>query len=206
MPMPGRTRLSRGRRRLAGLALALLMVAAGAAPAAAWDLKALLQVLASQERREIAFEEQRFMSAMTTPLVSRGRFVYEPPDRLIKVLEAPRSESAVLEDGRLAILDAEGVEVASIDLWLQPDLQLVFESMKALLTGDAEALQAAFWVQLEGDETAWRLRLEPKLSAAKRRLAEIRVSGDQRQVRRFDVQESAGDRSEIRLLPEPARP
>ena len=78
--------------------------------------------------------------------------------------------------------------------------------MKALLTGDAEALQEAFWVQLEGDETAWRLRLEPKLSAAKRRLAEIRVSGDQRQVRRFDVQESAGDRSEIRLLPEPARP
>ncbi len=196
-----------------GRFLALIggLLATAPAQAAEPDLQALLSRLALDEgRREIAFEESRYNRLITEPVLSRGRLIYEPPDRLIKRLEAPRRESAILERERLAILDAQDREVASIDLWLQPDLQMVYGSIEAVLTGDAEALRSAFWVSLDGaaqdesgDESgAWVLTLRPKSDSARTRLEQVLVEGRGSRLLSFEFREADGDRSQLRLLPE----
>lgn len=193
-------------RSVSGRFLALIggLLAAAPAQAADLDLQDLLSRLAPNDgRREIAFEESRFNRLVTEPVLSQGRLIYEPPDKLIKRLEAPRRESAILERERLAILDAQDREVASIDLWLQPDLQLVYGSIKAVLTGDAEALRSAFWISLDGGTEAWALTLRPKSDSARTRLAQVLVEGRGSRLLSFEFQEADGDRSQLRLLPEP---
>ncbi len=189
----------------AASALALIggLLAATAAQAAEPDLPELLARLALDEgRQEIAFEESRYNRLITEPVRSRGRLIYEPPDRLIKRLEAPRRESAVLERERLAILDAQDREVASIDLWLQPDLQMVYGSIKAVLAGDAEALRSAFWVSLDGKREAWVLTLRPRSDSARTRLEQVVIEGRGSKLLSFEFREADGDRSQLRLLPE----
>lgn len=181
------------------------ILAATPVQAADLDLQQLLARLAlGSQRQEIAFEESRFNRLVTEPLLSRGRLIYEPPDTLIKRLETPRRESAVLQDERLAILDAQDREVASIDLWQQPDLQMIYGSIKALLTGDAEALRSAFWVSTEGGSEAWVLILRPKIDSARTRLEQVRVEGREARLLSFEFLETDGDRSRLRLLAEPS--
>lgn len=181
------------------------ILAATPVQAADLDLQQLLARLAlGSQRQEIAFEESRFNRLVTEPLLSRGRLIYEPPDTLIKRLETPRRESAVLQDERLAILDAQDREVASIDLWQQPDLQMIYGSIKALLTGDAEALRSAFWVSTEGGTEAWVLILRPKIDSARTRLEQVRVEGREARLLSFEFLETDGDRSRLRLLAEPS--
>ncbi len=177
-----------------------LALSLGAGSAAALEFEVLLESLALDGRREVAFEESRFIASVTTPIVSRGRFIFEPPDRLIKTIEYPRPESAVLEDDRLAILDEDGAEVASIDLWLQPDLRLIFASIRGVLKGDPEALRSLFWVSLKGDLEAWSLELSPKVGEAKTRIQRIAIVGHAAGTQTFEILEISGSRSHIRLL------
>ncbi len=190
------------RRRILGLLVTLLIVAAQ--PAAALNVEQLLGQIARAGGQDIAFEERRFLNTLMTPLISRGRLIYEPPDRLIKLILEPRRESAVFDEDRLAILDGEDKEIASIDLWMQPDLRLTFDSIIAMPTGDVERLRWAFWIRLDGDEEAWSLKLVPKINASKSRVEKILVSGRGDQLLSFDFRQSDGDRSLIRLLPETA--
>ncbi len=190
------------RRRILGLLVTLLIVAAQ--PAAALNVEQLLGQIARAGGQDIAFEESRFLNTLMTPLISRGRLIYEPPDRLIKLILEPRRESAVFDEDRLAILDGEDKEIASIDLWMQPDLRLTFDSIIAMLTGDVERLCWAFWITLDGDEEDWCLKLVPKIDASKSRVENILVSGRGDQLLSFDFRQSDGDRSLIRLLPETA--
>ena len=190
------------RRPTSTLVVALWIIAAQ--PAAALDVEQLLGQLARAGGQDIAFEETRFLNILTTPLVSRGRLIYEPPDRLIKLILEPRRESAVLDQDRMAILDAEGKEIASIDLWMQPDLRLTFDSIIAMLTGKVERLRWAFWITLDGDQDDWSLKLIPKIDASKTRIEKIIVSGRGDRLLSFEFRQSDGDRSLIRLLPETA--
>lgn len=203
MPIPRQS--TADHRRLRGRLLALIggLLAAGPAQAADLDLQELLSRLAPDDgRQEIGFEESRFNRLITEPVLSQGRLIYEPPDKLIKRHEVPRRESAILEQDRLAILDAQDREVASIDLWLQPDLQMVFGSIKAVLTGDAVALRSAFWVSIDGEGEAWALTLRPKSDSARTRLEQILVEGSGSRILSFEFREADGDRSRLRLLPE----
>ncbi len=203
MPITGRRAAKRPS--LRGRLVLLFGVVLAAVPlqAAELDLQKLLARLALDgQRREIAFEEIRFSRLVTEPLLSRGRLIYEPPDTLIKRMEAPRRESAVLQDERLAILDAQDRELVSIDLWLQPDLKMIYGSMRALLTGDADALRSAFWVSTEGRPEAWALILRPKTDSARRRLELVRVEGRRSRILSFEFLETDGDRSRLRLLAE----
>ncbi len=203
MPITGRRAANRSP--LRGRLVLLFGIVLAAAPLQAADLdlqKLLAQLALDGRRQEIAFEESRFSRLVTEPLLSRGRLIYEPPDTLIKRMEVPRRESAVLQDERLAILDAQDRELASIDLWLQPDLKMIYGSIKALLTGDADALRSAFWVSTEGGPEAWVLILRPKTDSARKRLELVRVEGRASRILSFEFLETDGDRSRLRLLAE----
>jgi hypothetical protein len=179
-------------------------MALSAAPAAgATDLETLLKSVAVRGAQEVAYEEHRYFGALTEPLVSRGHLRYEPPGRLIKNVESPRRETAVVDEDRLTVLDASGVETASIDLWQNRDLRLVFEGLRGVLGGNSAALRAAFDPTLEDLGSGWRLHLVPKGDAGDARIKGIVVSGAAKRIDSFEIQESDGDRSLIQLLAAP---
>lgn len=185
-----------------GLAAAALLCVsmALAQPVQALELDALLGGVAHTERRAVAFEETRTIAGMTKPLRSRGQLIYEPGGRLIKRIETPRRETAILDEDRLTILDADDTEVATIDLWMQRDLQLVFTGLQAVFSGDATALRKAFDIRVSGDTGQWALHLTPKPDEDDLRLETVVVSGSARKIADFAVRERNGDTAVIRLL------
>ncbi len=187
---------------VAGLAAVALLCAsmALARPVQALDLEALLGGVAQTERRTVAFEETRTIAGMKKPLLSRGQLIYEPGGRLIKRFETPRRETAILDEDRLTILDADDTEVTTIDLWMQRDLQLVFTGLQAVFSGDADALRKAFDIRINGDKGQWRLRLTPKPDEGDLRLESVVVSGSARKIADFEIRERDGDTAVIRLL------
>lgn len=188
---------------IAAATMAFLAAAAGPAGAAPADLETLLKSVAATGAREVAFEERRYFGALTEPLVSRGHLRYEPSGRLIKKVEAPRRETAIVDKDRLAVLDGNGAETASIDLWQNKDLRLVFDGLRGVLNGDLAALRAAFVPILEKDGKGWRLHLVPRGDPGDTHIKGIVVAGIAERIESFEIQESDGDRSIIQLLAAP---
>jgi hypothetical protein len=152
--------------------------AGGGAPA----LDRLAGCLAKDGRVEVPFREERLVTSVDEMLESRGRLIYEPPERLEKIVEQPRKERAVVEGDRMSVFDAEGNEVATFDLAERPGLKASFDAVRALLKGDSAALEERFEVALSADADgsaagAWDMRLSPKGNDAGYTLSRILIDG-----------------------------
>ena len=202
------TRQRTGSAGLAGVCLAIALVClwSGAARAAAPDPAALLKRIAVTSAREVPFEERRYFGALPQALISRGTLRFEPPDRLIKRTETPQRETAIADADSLRVENADGVETAHIDLWMSADLRLIFDSLRAVLRGDAAALRTLFDVTSAGDDGAWTLTLTPRPDSEASRIERIVVTGGGDHIDRFDFFEADGNRSLIRMLDTPPRP
>ena len=150
--------------------------------AGAPELDALSACLAKDGRVEVAFREERLVTSVDEMLESRGRLIYEPPERLEKIVEQPRKERAVVEGDRMSVFDAEGNEVATFDLAERSGLKASFDAVRALLKGDSAALEERFEVALSADADgsaagAWDMRLSPKGNDAGYTLSRILIDG-----------------------------
>jgi outer membrane lipoprotein-sorting protein len=202
---PERRRALRDAATVVLVILGTLLCGADIARAAPPSLDALLQRAALKGAGEVPFEEKKFVGAVTEPLVTRGVLRFEPPDRLIKKTQTPARETAIVDKDNLRILDADGVETMSMGFWVDPDLRLIFDSLRAVLRGDAAALRKLFETTVTGDASDWTLTLVPKEQSATSRVDHIVVTGDAKRLRGFDIYETGGDRSFTRLLEAPPR-
>lgn len=179
----------------------MLPGAACLAGAAAASLDDLLKRAAVAKAGEVPFEEEKFVGAVIAPLISRGVLRFEPPDKLVKKTEMPFPETAIVDKDSLRIVNAEGVETTNIGLWVDPDLQLVFDSLRAVLRGDADTLRDLFDTSLTGDAGDWTLTLVPmETGPVPSRVERIVVTGGADRLRGFDIYETGGDKSLTRLL------
>ena len=186
------------------IALAALigLILLGSAPVLAFDLDELAESLRLTERHEMGFREERSVAALTSSVVSTGYFVFEPPGRLVKMMETPRQERAIVENDRLTVSDEEGTEIASVDLASQPALKQLFGGLLALLSGDAERLRAVFDILLSGGVDDWRLDLTPRErgeEGGSAGLARLVVTGGGGVMRTIGIREADGDSTRITL-------
>ncbi|MBK1696437.1 LolA family protein [Rhodovibrio salinarum] len=182
------------------------------------DLDALARCLAKDGRVEVPFREERLVTSVDEMLESTGRLIYVPPRRLEKIVEEPRRERAVVEGDRMSVFDASGNEVATFDLSERPGLKATFDAVRALLKGDAAALQGGFKVSLSADPDgaaagAWDMRLNPRGDDVGYTLSHIDIDGQGApglvgdggntpcQVRTIDVRLRDGGRRIIHLRP-----
>lgn len=169
------------------------------ARAAGLSLEAVLQRVAANSGEAVGFEESRYLGVVTKPLESSGTLRFEPPDRLIKETVKPYRETAIVDGDRLTVLNAAGAEMRSISLWASEELRLVFDSLRAVLRGDAKALAALFQVTVSGDEARWTIELTPQSVGEDRQIERITVEGEAGRIVSFDIREANGDRDLIRL-------
>lgn len=198
--------IPRPRRRTRGAALigvlaltAFICNAVPGAQASGLSLEDVLQRVATNSGEAVGFEESRYLGVVTKPLESSGTLRFEPPDRLIKETEKPYRETAIVDGDRLTVLNAAGAETRSISLWASEELRLVFDSLRAVLRGDAKALAALFQVSVSGDEAHWTIELTPQPGGEDGQIERITVQGEAGRIASFEIRESNGDRALIRL-------
>lgn len=196
-----RTTLAERGRRAAILLLALLPAALLPLPAAAqaFDLPALMALLAQRKSAEARFTEERTVSSLDTPLYSRGTLSFAAPDRFTRVQTEPRPESMEVQ-GDTAILKRGG-RTRTMALNTIPELAALVDAVRGTLSGDAARLQRHFKTEVTGAPTRWQLALVPIDARLAAQVARIDIVGQRTDVRSIDLRLAGGDRSLMQVEP-----
>lgn len=179
--------------------------------------EALLELYAAMPGLEASFVEEKALALLIEPLRSRGRLYFDPPDTLLRRVEAPRS-SEILVTGNTVRIREGGVE-QQIDLESRPEARPLVESMLWLFAGNRAALEEVYAIDYrvesqapEAAETsrdagaAWTLELEPRSPPLDLLIRSLRVHGEGRATRSLELLETSGDRTSTRIVEaDPAR-
>lgn len=171
-------------RRLSRQLCAVLCLSAPAAVSATPDGDALAERLADHAPQCGRFEQSRWLADLEARLDSRGHFRHGQ-DGLVWQTTAPVKDRVVLSE------DNEN---------LPRGFQVIAPIFSGLVSGDWQALERHFTIELDGELEAWRASLVPNETAVAERLAHLRVSGH-RQVERVELEFTDGDRLDLTLTP-----
>lgn len=177
---------------LAGLWLAAL-------PAWGFELAELMLQLAQRQSGEARFTEQRFVSGLEQTLRSSGSLSFKAPDRLARLTELPRAESFVVEGNRITL--ERGGRKRQLSMDAAPELAAFVAAIRGTLTGDALVLQQHFQVTVGGSAAAWTMLLLPRDAQLAAVVKQLRLQGQQADLRQFELQLADGDRSLMLIEP-----
>lgn len=186
-----------GLARLAALALLI----AGALPARAFDLPALMALLGQNRSGEVEFSEKRFVKGLDEPLTASGTLSFAAPDRFVRTTLKPRAETMTV-DGNTVTL-TRGGRSRSFTLDAAPDMVGIVEAIRGTLTGNALTVRRYFKPELSGSAEQWTLALIPLESRLGEQVRVIHIGGRRGEVTRIEMQLTDGDHSLMTI--EPAR-
>jgi hypothetical protein len=192
----------------AWLAVAALL-GAGAAHAeqpenaAPLSLAQLMATLNNVRHVEARYIEHRTLQALRTPLETGGSLRFEPPDRLEQVTDpGPNgvSERMTIVGNELTIDRGAGHAPVVLAINEHPEIGVLVGSIRALLSGDAAALQRNFDITPSGTLDHWQLVLQPRGSARRAMLQWMRVTGYGARITGIDTEQDNGDHSEMAIV------
>ena len=185
--------------------LALAAMASSTVATAAGDdaLADRLALLAAAERHELRFEEERLSGLFSEPVTYTGRLQYDAETgHFTKWVEAPEPARMTVTPSRLELESADG-HTRSVALITRPELAAFLDGFRALIAGDAAALESAFDSEYAEDETgAWRLRLTPLHRRIAHDVSALVVTGQDAQLQRIVTERADGDRHDLRIVSE----
>lgn len=184
---------------LAPLLVQVLMAAPlGAAPTVSLAETVMAQV-AALPSRTADFVEEKHLSSLTVPLVSRGHLAFTRPDHLEQDTETPKPERLVIEGDQLTITqDGEAPRTVSLDE--HPALRALADTLRATLAGDLTALRRLYAIEEQGTLQVWRLLLVPRAPALRRALARVTLDGSEAELRQIDIQQANGDEQRLTIV------
>lgn len=171
--------------------LLLLCLPLASMPAAADALDDLLAGLQRQPPASEAFQDIRYRRALSAPLVLAGELTWRGGMHFQRSVSSPYREVGTLEGGTLVVRRERGPE-RIVPLARAPELQALFGGLSALFTGDRDALDKLFTVELDG-ESPWRMRLVPRADAMRARVPVLELHGTQAAVRCLVLRQPGGD-------------
>lgn len=191
---------------LAGIAALLGMLlptgdGARAQKAAGPDLDTLLATIARQTVPRARFYERKYIALLDTPVDSSGDLLFVAPARLEKHTRSPQAESLVA-DGDTLTLERGGVR-RTMSLAQLPEAAPLIDSLRGTLSGDRRLLERAFRVSVTGTLEHWTMTLVPQAARAQRIVREVRLTGDRGWVNLVEIDQADGDRSVMRVQPQP---
>lgn len=172
-----------------------LLMAANLATAQTFDLPQLAEQLSGPAVVRGDFIQEKHLRALPQPLTSQGQFVLARDHGLLWLLQQP-----IRQDYRVSAL---GIARRSEQGWQALDPQgssaRQNQLFLAVLSGDTQALQRDFDLQLNGAPDAWRLQLTPRGALLRQVFETIEIEGSDT-VTRIELHEVQGDRTVLRLL------
>lgn len=155
---------------------------------------------------ELHYTESRSSSVLASPVIYQGRLAYDPAQgTLTKWVDEPRQARLTLNDTELEAQSGNG-RVRRLPLERQPELAALLGGMRALLTGDEQALQGLFQADylegeaIEGKPAAWVLQLRPLDPEVAGRLVLLELRGIGSQLTQLDSLMGSGERQSMRIL------
>lgn len=182
--------------------IALLILVAFSAPAAVAPdpdagIECVLRELSAISGLEARFEEERRLTLLPEPLLSRGSLFYAAPDSLLRRVDAPVPSRTLVRANELFIDGPNGTR--SMQLQQHAGVRVFVETFRGLLAGNLTGLRRIHAVEYQGDAAgcqAWKLRLTPLRAGPVR---EIRVTGSGRRVEALSIHARSGNQTTIRF-------
>lgn len=179
------------------LLLLCVLLLAGPARGADWDLLRLMQALAQNPGGRVSFVERKYLAVLDQPVESSGELVYVAPSRLERHTMKPKRESVVLDGDRLQI--QRDKRTLNLRLTDYPQVAAFIDSIRATLAGDQAALEASYALSLSGKAERWKLALLPSDPKLAELVLRIEVSGSRGEVREVEILQADGDRSVLSI-------
>jgi len=143
----------------------------------------VLQALAQPVPSNTRFVERRESDLLEEPLILRGEMARPDADRLVRSVLAPYAERSEIHGERVVVTREDGRE-RRFSLRRAPALAALRDGLQALLSGDAQALQASFEVTLEeaaGEAAdgadAWRFTMRPHAARVAEHIERLEAIG-----------------------------
>ena len=140
------------------------------------------------------FREEKRITLLREPLVSRGSILFAPPDRLLLQVASPIPSTVLLEGDRLSL--ASGGDRQSLYIGSHPLLKGMSESIRLLLAGDTATLEQRFEMrsqQRSDGREGWELVLAPREAPLRSSIRSMRICGMASKLAEFEVSEANGD-------------
>ncbi len=175
--------------------IALLLCLSFVAPAGALAANALgpSHTLAEGSILHGRFVQERRLEGFKQPLRSEGRFMLAPGRGLIWQSEKPFALTTVITSAGL-VQEVGGSEPMRMPTSRLPFLAKLYDMLGGAMAGNWQALEREFTVVRQGDDTAWRVELQPKTAAdpTAMPIQTIRIAG-RRFVERVEIIKKGGD-------------
>lgn len=178
-----------------------VVTAADQTPEVPWTLEQLMPTLAAVKVKDATFREQKQVALLQQPLVTAGTLRYRAPAYVSKQTLQPHQEMYEIDEDWLTIeTPMEGRRQFYLPGY--PLLRAFAEAIRATLAGDLAALERYYRVQLQGQATAWTLRLQPTGREMAEHVSAIVIQGQHEQVLSIETLETGGDRSLMTVEPQ----
>ncbi len=181
--------------------IACLMLLFPVQTSAAGSLEARLEAMASRAETVLHFEETRRSDLLDEPVIVRGRLEYEANEgRLTKWVDEPKPGRLAVTPTHLEAQSGNG-RTRRLPLDRRPEFAALLGGIRALLAGDAAALEEAFISEYgESADGAWTLSLTPRGESVRRRLARIDIAGHGDRLATIETTLADGRRERLNIL------
>lgn len=167
--------------------------------AAAFDLAALMALLAQRKRGEARFTEERTVTGFDSPLRASGTLSFTAPDRFARQTLEPQRERMEVAGNQVRL--ERGARVRQMALDTVPELAALVEGLRGTLSGDGALLRKHFEVRLTGQARLWTLTLTPRDSALAAQVRSLQIVGTGADLRTVELQLAGNDRSLMTIEP-----
>jgi outer membrane lipoprotein-sorting protein len=155
-------------------------------------LAGIMADLAAMSDRRADFTEEKRLSSLTTPLVSRGQLLYRRPSYLEKITLSPKPERLIVS-GETLIIQSGSAPARQIDLSEHPIVQAMVDTIRGTIAGDLATLERYYTITQQGDRSAWQLTMIPTDPRMAKRIKVIEVAGRGIDVQRIRTTQANGD-------------
>jgi len=182
-----------------GVALVTMFAVLANTPANSCELAEILRARAVIAESDATYVEQRHVHYVTKPILAAGRLRYRSPDRLEMIVEEPKPESFIYQDGVLSIAGDTAVSGNDISVESYILLSTLFSALVGTLSGDEAKLRSKFDLFFTDSDCAWQLTLVPKAERARGKVDGIDLTGTKDRIEQIVLKLSNGDRSVLTI-------
>lgn len=183
--------------------LALLIVCNSAFSANSSLLQNIDERLANHDLLHGQFEQKKYLSFLTQPLISKGEFSIQKPNRLTWTIKSPIPSQLIFDDnGIKQTTNGQDSWEASSQ---QPGIATVGKIIQALMMSDWDSLSEYFDIDGSIVTESWSLSLTPKNEPMAKAIKNIQLQGDS-YLQLMTLNEHSGDRTNLTFKWVPLKP
>jgi hypothetical protein len=186
--------------RLPSFGLLFVLLASSAACAADSALSDTLRSLRVERDVPVAYHETRMSEKLRKPAELEGTLVFTAAGELVKVVTSPYAETVIADDAGLQLVRKGKTRRLAADK--NPGLQGFFQGLRAVLSGDVEAMDALFIMSLDtADNGLWAIECVSRDEDLQSYLQSMTLSGKGRQIQRIVTRQDDDRWQQIDILP-----